>query len=368
MLAVSGGSDSVALLRLWAQSAFAAKTQAHVVSIDHGLRPEGKAECAFVADICEDLGLPHLTKIWSGPYPQTGLQAAARQARHRLLAQAAQNIGAHSILLAHTQDDQAETVWMRSQAGSGLYGFGAIAPLAPSPIFPEGRGLQLVRPLLGLRREALRQYLRSHHQNWRDDPSNHDLRFRRIQARQALAQAADKGRDLVPALATLGDRIAAWDRAGWQAAGRLALRCVTSEGTALTLHTTAYLSAPPPVRHKLLQALSLCLAHRHRAAPWPRVAGLDCQIAQGQLSIATLGGCQFKRQGPNTLITQETGRVSTQYRDQPFDAVRFQTRTELPKGLLETIMDPEQHRKDLPGPGHLPHKPPSVSFENTDEV
>src|SRR6187200_2869935 len=132
VLAVSGGPDSVALMWLAARwrRGLARGPQLTVVTVDHGLRPEAAREAREVKRLAAELGLAHRTLRWRGAKPNTGLPAAAREARYRLLAQAARAVGASHVLTAHTRDDQAETLLMRLLRGSGLAGLSAMASLS----------------------------------------------------------------------------------------------------------------------------------------------------------------------------------------------------------------------------------------------
>ena len=124
ILAVSGGPDSTALMLLLARWRAARQRGPKLiaVTVDHGLRPEAKREAAAVARLARKLKLAHRTLRWRGAKPKTGLQQAARQARYRLLAQAASDVGASHIVTAHTRDDQAETVLIRMAAAAGSPG------------------------------------------------------------------------------------------------------------------------------------------------------------------------------------------------------------------------------------------------------
>src|SRR4051794_29062019 len=129
VLAVSGGPDSIALMWLAARwrRALARGPRLIAVTVDHGLRSEAAREARDVKRVARSLDIPHRTLRWTGTKPKTGLPAAAREARYRLLAQAARKSGATHILTAHTRDDQAETLLMRMLHGSGIAGLAGMA-------------------------------------------------------------------------------------------------------------------------------------------------------------------------------------------------------------------------------------------------
>ena len=158
-----------------------------VATVDHGLRPEAPAEAAFVAGVCAGLEVPHRVLPWRGWDGQGNLQARARDARMALLAGWAREVGADAVALGHTLDDQAETVLLRLARGSGVDGLSGMAEER------EQGGIRWVRPLLGLRREELRDFLRAEGRVWVDDPSNDDLRYDRVKARRALEVLAPLG-------------------------------------------------------------------------------------------------------------------------------------------------------------------------------
>jgi tRNA(Ile)-lysidine synthase len=182
-IAVSGGTDSVALLLLAAQSR---PLHVEAATVDHALRPESRAEAEMVASLCERVAIPHtiLTASW-GDKPATAIQERARAMRYRLLSKWAIERGLTALLTAHHLDDQAETLLMRLARGSGVRGLAGMRAVARVP----GGKVALVRPLLGWRRSELEAVCAAAGVEPAQDPSNQDDRFERVRVRQALADS-----------------------------------------------------------------------------------------------------------------------------------------------------------------------------------
>ena len=191
VLAVSGGPDSLALMWLaarWRRS-LTRGPRLIAVTVDHGLRPEAAREARDVKRLARTLDLSHRTLRWTGTKPKTGLQAAARAARYRLLAQAARASGATHILTAHTRDDQAETLLMRMLRGSGIAGLAAMARET------EREGVWLARPLLDTPKSQLVATLAKAKIAFADDPTNRDLHYTRPRLRALMPALAEEGGD-----------------------------------------------------------------------------------------------------------------------------------------------------------------------------
>jgi len=191
VLAVSGGPDSMALMWLAARwrSAMARGPRLVAVTVDHGLRTEAAREARDVKRLARSLEVPHRTLRWTGAKPKTGLPAAARAARYRLLAQAARSNGATHILTAHTRDDQAETLLMRMLRGSGIAGLAAMTRVS------EREGLWLARPLLDVSKAQLVATLNRARINFADDPTNRDVSYTRPRLRALMPALAEEGGD-----------------------------------------------------------------------------------------------------------------------------------------------------------------------------
>ncbi len=178
LLAVSGGGDSVALLRLLAGSSHHLNVTSHVAHFDHALRPGSADDAAFVRELAERLGLPchsaHTEVARVAEQRGWNLEDAARRLRYDFLTRTAKRVGADAVVTAHTQDDQAETVLLQLLRGAAFLSG-----------IPPRRG-KIVRPLLGVSRIELRDFLKELGQPCRDDPTNADTRRTRAWLRHEV--------------------------------------------------------------------------------------------------------------------------------------------------------------------------------------
>jgi len=203
VLAVSGGPDSVALMWLVARwrKALSRGPRLLVVTVDHGLRRESAREAREVKRLARELDVPHRTLRWSDEKPKSGIPAAARSARYRLLASAARKSGFSHVVTAHTRDDQAETLLMRLLRGSGIGGLAAMARNS------EREGVVIARPLLNVSKAQLVATLNKAGIDYADDPTNRDSRFARPRIRTVIEGLASEGGD-ARNLARLASRLA----------------------------------------------------------------------------------------------------------------------------------------------------------------
>lgn len=179
-LAVSGGPDSLALLLL-AKAALQGNVE--VATINHGLRSESASECAMVKELCSAHGIP--CEMISVTVEAGNVQDRARRARYAAFAQWMKLRELGAIATAHHADDQAETLVMRLNRGSGINGLAGVRPRGVVP----GTKLALVRPLITWRRSELAEIVKSAGLDAVNDPSNANPQFDRVRIRQALADA-----------------------------------------------------------------------------------------------------------------------------------------------------------------------------------
>jgi len=284
-LAVSGGSDSLALLHLAHHWAALRGVKLLVLTVDHRLRPESAEEAAKVADTARALGHEHQMLAWDTPVAR---QSAARRARHALLAVALRGVGGRLLLTGHTASDQAETVLMRFRQGSGWYGLAGMRAVSLSPVWPEGQGVLIARPLLGETRAGLRSWLSARGHVWADDPSNENAAFERIRVRRLLAATPGLPARLLAlqhgfaVLRAIEDRtLARW----MDASVRIGPVRLTADFSAL----------PPERAARALGVLIQCVSGRETAPRNEALAALAGRVrAPEGFSGATLGGVRLR--------------------------------------------------------------------------
>lgn len=189
LVAVSGGADSVALLRGIRALKQGGAGQLWVGHFNHHLRPTADADEQFVQDLCQALRVPLKLGAAAGQQSSSGdgLEAAARQARYEFLQASAEELGARFVVTAHTADDQVETILHRIARGTGLEGLQGIPRTRPL-----GPAVCLMRPLLGVRHCDLESYLRTLDQPWCEDETNRELRFARNRIRHEVLPLLEK--------------------------------------------------------------------------------------------------------------------------------------------------------------------------------
>lgn len=336
VVAISGGSDSTALL-LMAIEATAA-TRIVAATVDHGLRAESAAEAAGVAALCASLGVEHRTLAWRGDKPASGISQAAREARHRLLSQLAVELGTDIVLTGHTLDDQAETVAMRARRGTGL----GLAGMAPATLF-EGR-TWFVRPLLDRRRKELRAFLSGRGLGWIDDPTNADPRFERARLRAAMSEP-----DI---LVSRANATASSRRQAMGHAADLIAQHATMASPGLARLESALLSQEPTAA---LLAMRLVLATIGGTDHLPRESAVDALLKGLPDAPASLGRCLIERRAGAIYIWREPRgfRAASVTRQPAIWDGRWEISATEERGLTVNSAPPATEIED----GDLPRRP-----------
>ncbi len=186
-IAVSGGSDSLALLFVAKEWAEQRNIELKALTVDHGLRPEAALEADYVKDLCKKIDVQHTTLKWTYDKSHKITQENARQARHAFFCKWTSDQNINALLLGHTLDDRLETMMIRQNANSSDYGLAAMPSLSASPIWPNGRNLLMLRPANQLSRIDLQAILRNQNIRWVCDPSNENEAYERVRIRNFLA-------------------------------------------------------------------------------------------------------------------------------------------------------------------------------------
>ncbi|WP_374425637.1 tRNA lysidine(34) synthetase TilS [Paracoccus sp. (in: a-proteobacteria)] len=242
-IALSGGGDSIAMMHL--VQGWAGGRRLMAATVDHGLRPGSADEARQAGQAAEALGIGHETLFWRrGDQGASGnLMADARLARLRLLSDWARGRGLAAVLLGHTRDDQAETLVMRLGRGAGIDGLSGMAATR------RADGMVWLRPMLGVGRADLRDWLRARGIGWTDDPSNDNDAFDRVRARKALAAL-----DLpLPQLAQVAENLSMARDALCAFAAQVA-EGAQARHAALALPLAPFRAAPTEIRRRLLVA------------------------------------------------------------------------------------------------------------------
>lgn len=295
-VAVSGGGDSMALLSLaasWADN----KGQVFALSVNHGLRPEAEDEIALVEGLCDQLGICHEIADWSWD-GNGNLQDAARNARRDIFRHWQDRCELSAVALGHTCDDVAETVLMRLARGSGVDG------LAGMPAQHRSGTLNVIRPMLDLARQNLRDYLRAKDIDWADDPTNQDTRFDRVKARQMLETLAPLGLT-IDRLGRLASHMSAAREVLQEATLSLAGDIVTQDRGDLLIDRSGFLGG---ARDSRLRLLAAALGWVSGAPYRPRFDNLK-SLSAGE-GRSTLHGCLISARGDQMRITREHAAVA----------------------------------------------------------
>lgn len=300
---VSGGADSMAAVLLTRDWLRARGGKLVAVIVDHALRAESAEEAALVAQRLAELEVETVVLRWQGEKPQSNIQAAARQARRRLLSDFCARRGILHLVLGHHREDQAETFLMRLSRGSGLFGLAGMGTLQELPAH------RLLRPLLSVSKARLIATLEARGVRWVEDPSNLDPRFTRTLVRGLLPDLAATG-------ITSEKLVETTDRLG-RARDALEAAVTKNLARALWFHPAgiAFLkpavlsSAPTEVGLRALTRVLMAVSGADYGPRSERLERLYGEIAAGLISGTTLSGCRVTPWRQSLVVYRENRHV-----------------------------------------------------------
>jgi tRNA(Ile)-lysidine synthase len=296
------------MMVLFARWRSAGRPPIHVATVDHGLRPEARAEAKAVAAAAKKLGLPHRILVWRGSKPVTRVQETARQARYDLLVGHAKEIGVSHVVLAHHADDQAETVLFRLLRGSGPAG---LAGMAGESLRDD---VTLARPFLAIPKARLIATCQAARQGFVDDPSNAEPRFARVRLRRLMPLLEKEGLDR-DGLLRLAERAArseaALRHAAHDARARLRVGCGPQD---LSVDLSDLARAPHEIVIRVVAGL---VAEAGTGAEPPRLERLEAltgrliaALRAGRPLKGSLAGCvlSLDHQGKGVIVREKPRR------------------------------------------------------------
>lgn len=308
-VAVSGGTDSLALAVLLQDWAAARGGSLLALTVDHGLRPESAGEARQVKRILRPLGLAHKTLTWRRDGGRDdgrgGLQAAARRARHALLAESCARRGLLFLAFAQHLDDQAETLLLRLGRGSGLDGLSAM------PAVSESGAVRLLRPLLPVPKARLEATLRARGIDWIEDPSNRDPAHARVRLRRLMPALAREGLTAARLAETAG-RLGRARAAQERQVARLLARSTNLDPAGFARCDPGLLAAAPAeISLRALARLLTTVGGQDYAPRLERLERLYERILGGLARGATLGGCRIAPLAGQLVIAREAAAAET---------------------------------------------------------
>lgn len=299
-IAVSGGADSMALCVLAHEWVRLRGGRVSAITIDHDLRPGSASEASAVGRWMAALDVDHHVLSWVGRKPSTGVQAKARSERYRLMSEWCRQAGVLHLLLGHHLRDQAETVLMRLQRGSGVGGLAAMAAVTETP------AVRLLRPLLAVPPGRLRAMLSARGLEWFDDPSNRDPAFLRSRLRAALPALAATG-VTEDSLAALAHQMGRARISMEHAASVLLARCCRLHPAGFAnIDTRSMAVAPTEVSVRALARVVLSVGGRSYEPGPEKLERLHAKVVSEKEAVsATLGGCRLIGKGDGLLVCRE---------------------------------------------------------------
>ena len=316
-VAVSGGPDSLALAILadhWARERGGGIC---ALTVDHGLRPESRAEIRLLHGWLAARAIRHEILTWSASKPATGIQEAARGARYRLLAGWCREHGCLHLLTAHQREDQVETHLIRRHATSGADGLAGMSAIRELP------DCRILRPLLGVAKARLIALLDAERQPFITDPSNRDPTFERSRLRRS--GAVPGGTDFAALLSDirkLGHERATHERKS----DRLLARMVVLHPAGFAVLDPRLAFTPSDIAERALQAIIAVIGGQPYPARRERVARLRGILAGVLRRGHTLGGCRFVHWRHRILVLRELARAEEPVRLTPATSLLWDRR------------------------------------------
>ena len=299
-VAVSGGADSLALAFLMRQYACEFGSIVVALTVNHNLRAEAKEEAEYVADLMRKCGIEHHILEWKHSKLESGIETKAREARYDLLINWCRQNGVGYLFTAHHLRDQAETFLMRLQRGSGVDGLAAMSDVV------ERDEVRIVRPLLNIEPQKLRDFLRERQIAWKEDASNECDDFLRVRVRKMLPELENR---LGITIKKIGNAVNALNGAkryfAVQVSDFIENRCRNWYGCAWSFNPERFRQLHDEIKIRVISELIKDIGDENYSPEYEALERLCNAISDDNFKGATLGKCEILKFNRRIWIVPE---------------------------------------------------------------
>ncbi len=343
-LAVSGGSDSTALMLL--VSNWHGKVT--ILTVDHQLRPDSRKDAEQTRQWANRLGLDCEILTWQHDEPTSRIQEKARLARYGLMTDWCRENAVPALVTAHTRNDQLETFAMRLNRASGVKGLGAMAPKSSM------NSIDIIRPLLDVSRQELQDYLKANYHGWLDDPSNYNRVFERVRIRQDKPFLPDG-----KIIALTAKRLRRANEAlEMETSNKMAQLVKASTAGYCLIEREGFDSLADEFSLRILQR---CIEWAGGGCEYLSMAAIE-QLGKWasneQGSARTLGGTRITRRKDHFVIGREAGRISSKIEIASSGTAIWDGRFEITNNSAKIVTIAKTgNNAPRPDSSNLPHLP-----------
>ncbi|MEK6733502.1 MAG: tRNA lysidine(34) synthetase TilS [Pseudomonadota bacterium] len=295
-IAVSGGSDSLALCFLVKECLDEKNLKTIAFIVNHNLREESLKEAQSVKNLLDNCGFEVHIIDWEGIKPTSNIQEAARLARYKLLTDFCHKNNITYLATGHQQNDQAENFIIRAEHGAGVYGLSGI------PETSSYNGITLIRPLLNFTKEELQNYLKHKNIKWIEDPSNNNERFARVRARNFLKQFPK----WAPRISQISKNLSNTKEAIDFYVNKEIDILVRRHESFSALKLNEFNQLPQEIRFRIIAKILQEVGNNSKPARAERIERLLNKIQdERSFKASTLSGCLIKRKKEDLIFSKE---------------------------------------------------------------
>lgn len=296
LVATSGGSDSLALCLLLKEIEDQIKFSFSALIVDHKLRKDSSEEAARVRNLLISHKINSQIIEWEGAKPKSNIQEEARIARYQILTNYCKSNNFDYLLTAHQKNDQAENFIIRLEHGSGLYGLSGI---------PEKTIIhqtKIIRPLLNITKDQLKEFLNSKQIRWFDDPSNENEKYTRARIRNFLKSKPE----LIDKLVNASNNLNQAREAIEFYVNNFIQEKIIFQNQSASINILDFNRLPQEIKFRTLDQVLNKISINKKKIRGQRIDNLITKIELGKnFTAATLGKCIIRRKKEKIIITPE---------------------------------------------------------------